>query len=53
MTNVISKATAAKKSGNWDTWRTFLTQAGVKGEFLDGLTQGDKTTLVSSFTTLV
>ena len=53
MAKLCSKATAAKKSGNWDTCITFLTHAGVKGEFLEGIPQGDKTTMVSSFTTLV
>ena len=48
-TNGISKATASKKSGNWDRWCTFLTNSGITDNFLEGILQEHKTIIVSSF----
>ena len=53
MTEVIPKSTAIKQSSNWERWFTFLTQTGIKNIFLDGIPQGYKTILASSFTVSV
>ena len=45
----ISKANSSNQSENWEIWCTFITHTGAKEKILDGLPQGDKTALVSSF----
>ena len=49
MTERIDKATATKKSVNWEIWCTFLTHTGITNKFLDGIQKGENTILVSSF----
>ena len=48
-TKVIAKAITTNKSDNWERWCTFLTHTGITIKFLDGIPQGEKTILVSSF----
>ena len=45
----ISKATTIKQYGSWEIWYTFLKYAGAEEKLLDGIQNGDKTTLVSPF----
>ena len=48
-TEGITKATATKQSINWERWCTLLTYTGIANKLLDGILQGEKTIMVSSF----